>query len=46
MKGVVPDASMVDIWKASVPFMLMGVLAMALVIAFPPIATWLPSFMR
>jgi tripartite ATP-independent transporter DctM subunit len=46
MKGVVPDASMVDIWKASVPFILMGVLAMALVMTFPGLALWLPSFMR
>jgi len=46
MKGVVPDASMVDVWKASIPFVILGATAMALVIAFPPLATWLPGFMR
>ena len=46
MKGVVPDASMVDVWKASIPYMVLGATAMALVIAFPPLATWLPGFMR
>ena len=45
MKGVVPDATMMDIWKASLPFMLLGVIAMALIVAFPAIATWLPNLM-
>jgi TRAP-type C4-dicarboxylate transport system permease large subunit len=46
MKGVVPDASIVDVWKASIPYMVLGAIAMALIIVFPPLATWLPSFMR
>lgn len=46
MKGVVPDATIVDIWKASIPFVVLGAIAMALIIVFPPLATWLPSFMR
>jgi tripartite ATP-independent transporter DctM subunit len=45
MKGVVPDATMVDVWKASLPFMLLGIIAMALVVVFPPLATWLPGLM-
>jgi TRAP-type C4-dicarboxylate transport system permease large subunit len=45
MKGVVPDATMMDIWKASLPFMLLGIIAMALIVAFPAIATWLPNLM-
>jgi TRAP-type C4-dicarboxylate transport system permease large subunit len=45
MKGVVPDATMMDIWKASLPFMLLGVIAMALIVMFPAIATWLPGLM-
>ena len=46
MKGVVPDASMGDVWKASLPFVLLGVIAMALVVAFPGLALWLPGLMR
>lgn len=46
MKGVVPDASMVDVWKASIPYMVLGATAMALIILFPPLATWLPGLMR
>jgi TRAP-type mannitol/chloroaromatic compound transport system permease large subunit len=37
---------MVDVWKASIPYMILGATAMALVIVFPPLATWLPGFMR
>jgi tripartite ATP-independent transporter DctM subunit len=45
MKGVTPDASMVDIWKAAVPFFLIDAFAMGLIIAFPIVATWLPNLM-
>ena len=43
LKGVVPQASMSDLYKASIPFVLLDMVALGLVIAFPPIATWLPS---
>ncbi|MFN0299477.1 MAG: TRAP transporter large permease subunit [Burkholderiales bacterium] len=46
LKGVVPDASMSDVWKASIAYMLLSTLALALIFLFPPIATWLPSVMR
>jgi len=46
MKGVVPDATMGDVWRASLPYMLLGVIAMALVVTFPGLATWLPGLMR
>ena len=46
LKGVVPDASMSDVWKASIAYMLLSTLALALIFMFPPIATWLPSVMR
>jgi tripartite ATP-independent transporter DctM subunit len=46
LKGVVPDASMGDVWKASVAYMGLSILALALILAFPPIATWLPGLMR
>jgi tripartite ATP-independent transporter DctM subunit len=47
MKGVAPpDTTMGDIIKASVPFLALDLFAMALIMAFPKIALWLPSIMR
>jgi tripartite ATP-independent transporter DctM subunit len=46
LKGVVPDASMGDVWKASVAYMSLSILALILIMGFPPIATWLPSLFR
>jgi TRAP-type mannitol/chloroaromatic compound transport system permease large subunit len=43
LKGVVPQASMADLYKASIPFVLLDIVALGLVMAFPAIATWLPS---
>jgi TRAP-type mannitol/chloroaromatic compound transport system permease large subunit len=38
-----PEISLHDIYKALWPFMLLQVLAIAIVIAFPDIAMWLPN---
>jgi len=47
MKGVAPqDVSMVDIWRAAVPFILMEILLLWLMIIFPDIALWLPSLVK
>jgi tripartite ATP-independent transporter DctM subunit len=46
LKGVVPDASMGDVWKASIAYMGLSILALALIFVFPPIATWLPAFLH
>jgi tripartite ATP-independent transporter DctM subunit len=46
LKGVVPDASMSDVWKASVAYMTISTLVLALIMAFPAIATWLPRALR
>jgi tripartite ATP-independent transporter DctM subunit len=46
LKGVVPDASMGDVWKASIAYMGLSILALALILTFPPIATWLPGLLR
>jgi len=47
MKGVAPsDTTMADIYRAGLPFLGLMVLAMALIIAFPQIALWLPGTMR
>lgn len=42
LKGVVPQASMSDLYRASIPFVILDAIAVGLVIAFPQIATWLP----
>lgn len=46
LKGVVPDASMGDVWKASIPYMALSTAVLALIIAVPAIATWLPRALR
>ncbi len=43
LKGVVPQASMSDLYRASIPFVILDVIAVGLVITFPAIATWLPG---
>jgi len=46
MKGVAPPGTtMGDIYKAGIPFLLCDLTAMALVIAFPILALWLPGMM-
>jgi tripartite ATP-independent transporter DctM subunit len=47
MKSVAPkDTTMEDIYKAALPFLVCDAIAMALIIAFPAIALWLPAVMR
>ena len=47
MKGVAPPGTtMGDIYKAGFPFLLCDAVAMALVMAFPPLALYLPSLMN
>jgi tripartite ATP-independent transporter DctM subunit len=44
MKAIAPaDVSLGDVFRASMPFLLIGILMMALILVFPPIATWLPG---
>lgn len=46
MKGVAPPSTtMGDIYRASVPFIIMEALVILLVIIAPPIAIWLPGIM-
>ena len=46
MKAVAPEGTtMAHIWKATMPFIALDVLAMALVIVIPGLALWLPSLM-
>lgn len=45
MKGVSPpDTSMRDIYVSAMPFMACAIILVGLLIIFPGIATWLPSF--
>ena len=44
MKGVAPpETTMRDIYLAALPFILCALLLVALLIIFPPLATWLPG---
>ena len=46
MKGVAPNYTMKDIFKASIPFNVLDILALALVMIFPGIALWLPHLLK
>jgi tripartite ATP-independent transporter DctM subunit len=47
MKAIVPgDVTLGDVFKSSLPFMLLGFLSMALVMLFPQIGLWLPGLMQ
>jgi len=44
MKGVAPpDTTMREIYLSAIPFIVCSLLLVALLILFPPLATWLPS---
>jgi len=44
IKGVVPDVPLATIFKGTVPFLIGMIVVTALVVFFPILATWLPSF--
>jgi len=47
MKGVAPpDTTMGDIYRAALPFFALNLVGMALIIAFPALALWLPGLMH
>jgi tripartite ATP-independent transporter DctM subunit len=44
MRGVAPpEVTMSDIFRAVIPYIVMSLILLALLLAFPPIATWLPK---
>ena len=45
LKGVVPDASMADIYRSCFPFVILDFLNLALMIAFPAVVLTLPALM-
>jgi TRAP-type mannitol/chloroaromatic compound transport system permease large subunit len=47
MKGVAPEGTtMGDIYKAGIPFLICDLIVMALVVASPGLALWLPNLMK
>ena len=47
LKGVSPpDVTLGAIYRGVIPFVLINIIALALVMLFPPIAIWLPGLMR
>ncbi len=46
MKAVAPKYTMSDIYRASVPFVILDMVAMALIMIFPDIALFLPSIAK
>jgi TRAP-type mannitol/chloroaromatic compound transport system permease large subunit len=46
MKAIAPgDVTLGDVFRSSLPFMLLGFLSMAMVMIFPQIGLWLPNLM-
>jgi TRAP-type mannitol/chloroaromatic compound transport system permease large subunit len=46
MKSVAPkEIRMNQIFRAVTPYVIMGILMLVLVVAFPPLATWLPKLL-
>jgi len=46
MKGVVPaDIPIGEVYRSGLPFVLLGLVVIALILVFPPLANWLPGFM-
>src|SRR6266478_1107294 len=46
MKGVAPpEVKMMQIFRAVVPYIAMSIVLLLIIIAFPPIATWLPNLL-
>ncbi|MDP6619754.1 MAG: TRAP transporter large permease subunit [Nitrospinota bacterium] len=47
MKGIAsPDTTMGDIYRAALPFVGLNILVMAIMIFYPAVVLWLPSFMK
>ncbi|MEW6374887.1 MAG: TRAP transporter large permease subunit [Thermodesulfobacteriota bacterium] len=46
MKAVAPQYTMAQIYKASIPFVILDVIAMAVIMIFPQIALFLPSIAK
>jgi len=45
MAKIAPDVPMVDIFRGVTPFVIICLVVVLLLTAFPPLALWLPSMM-
>jgi len=45
LKGVAPEATMADIYRAGLPFILLILILLVTLIIFPTLVTWLPGLM-
>jgi len=46
MRGITPpEISLLDIYKASIPFVIIDLIGIALIVIFPEVALWLPNMM-
>ena len=47
VRGLAPKGvTMMDVYKAGIPFLLCDLIVLVILIAFPPVALWLPSLMH
>jgi C4-dicarboxylate transporter DctM subunit len=46
IKGVVEDASLMEVFQGTLPFMLLMLAVLILVILFPQLSLWLPFMVR
>ena len=47
MKGAAPkDVAIEEIYSAAIPFIILQIIGLAIIIAFPQIALWLPQLMQ
>jgi tripartite ATP-independent transporter DctM subunit len=46
LKGIATGATTEDVFRYGLPFLWLGLLAMAIIMVFPEIALWLPAMMR
>lgn len=44
-RGVAPDIPVKDLYLSTIPFVIIFIILIALVMIFPPLATWLPTYM-
>ena len=46
MNGIVKDADLLGVFKGTLPFLILMLLTLIIVIAFPFLSTWLPAAVR
>jgi len=46
INGIVKDAGLLEVFQGTLPFMILMLLTLIIVIAFPFLSTWLPAAVR